>query len=119
MILPVEKFAATGEQSLNCLSQPRGQPQKTLQSTGVCDPTRNIDDNLFQNLEIDPNRIKELARRYLEANVSQLDDADPIREIIRAPIAPRKTGAYGFQERASRDPQEIERQRKYYAEVPS
>ncbi len=91
---------------------------KTLQSTGVCDPTRNIDDNLFQNLEIDPNRIKELARRYLEANVSQLDDADPIREIIRAPIAPRKTGAYGFKERASRDPQEIERQREYYAEDP-
>ena len=69
--------------------------------------------------ETSSNRIKELARRYLEANVSQLDDADPIREIIRAPIAPRKTGAYGFQELASRDPQEIERQREYYAEDPS
>ncbi len=91
---------------------------KTLQSTGVCDPTRNIDDNLFRNLEIDPERIKELARRYLEANVGQLDDGDPIREIIRSPIATRKNGAYGFRQIATRDPRDVERERKYYAEAP-
>jgi hypothetical protein len=27
VVLPVEKFAANGELSLNCLSHPRGQPQ--------------------------------------------------------------------------------------------
>jgi superfamily II DNA or RNA helicase len=89
---------------------------KTLQSTGICDPQRNIDDCLLQNLEIDPNRIKELARRYLEANVNQLDESDPIRNIIRTPVATRKSAAFGFRELSIRDPLEIERVRAYYAE---
>jgi hypothetical protein len=33
VILPVEIFAANGETSLNCLSQPRGQPQPSMRAT--------------------------------------------------------------------------------------
>ncbi len=91
---------------------------KTLQSTGVCDPQRNVDDNLFQNLEIDPDRTKELARRYLQVNAGQLDDADPVKKIIRSPIVARKNGAYGFRQIASRDPHDVERERAYFAEDP-
>src|SRR5580704_19238876 len=32
VFLPVENFAANGEQSLICLSHPRGQPQNTLRT---------------------------------------------------------------------------------------
>jgi hypothetical protein len=31
VVLPVENFAANGEHGLNCLCQPRGQPQKTVE----------------------------------------------------------------------------------------
>jgi len=91
---------------------------KTLQSTGVCDPQRNVDDNLFQNLEIDPDRIKELARRYLQVNAGKCDKEEPIADKIRSPIPARKNGAYGFRQIASRDPHDVEREREYYAEDP-
>lgn len=92
---------------------------KTLQSTGVCDPKRNVDDNLFQNLEIDPDRIKELARRYLQVNAGKFDEEEPTANKIRSPIPARKNGAYGFRQIASRDPHDVEREREYYAEDPS
>jgi hypothetical protein len=87
---------------------------KTLQSAGICDPDRNIDGELFRNLQVDPNRIKELARRFLLANHERLDGEDITALEMASYASPKKNRSLGFSEIAHQDTSASDRQRALY-----
>lgn len=88
---------------------------KTLQSTGLCDPERkNADVDLFMNLEIDPNRIKELARRFLLANKDRLNRDDQTTLEMTLPAQTKKQGSFEFTAIALQDTSASDQARAQY-----